>query len=241
MVWRSVARTCSRSGSPLATRRGRRQAATWRTRRRSVRWLMAGRPSCAHNLAIVQALGWVSSRRIRSPRRWLPRRAGPLVAGRPARWCRGRCSGGSSGAPSPGRSPTGRRWWPPAGRGGTAGSSPGASPRGAGRAVGPADRRDSPLGRRAWRPRWGPHTSGGLVGSAVLWKASATHEATSSVRSSLPVTRTAGTWPAPKPTTTSRLSAAEAAPPTRPALASSSPPPPRLPRLVSGSRRSSPC
>jgi hypothetical protein len=46
MAWRRSASTCSRSGSPLATRRGRRQQATCRTRRRSVRWLRAGRLCC---------------------------------------------------------------------------------------------------------------------------------------------------------------------------------------------------
>ena len=79
MVWRNPAKTWSGSGSPLATSRGRRQLATSRTRRRRVRWLMAGRPRRCHSRAIVQALGWASSRQSSWPSRWLPRR------GRPAR------------------------------------------------------------------------------------------------------------------------------------------------------------
>jgi hypothetical protein len=81
-------------GSPRATRRGRRQRATSRTRRRSVRWLMAGRPSRDHSLGIVHAVGWASRWRIRVPSRELPSRGRRVVAGRPARWRRGRYSGG---------------------------------------------------------------------------------------------------------------------------------------------------
>ena len=79
MAWRRSANTCSRSGSPLATRRGRRQQATCRTRRRGLRWLRAGRPSRCHSRPIVQALGWSSNLRMRWCRRGLP------SGGRPAR------------------------------------------------------------------------------------------------------------------------------------------------------------
>ena len=126
MVCRRAARTWSWSGSPLATSRGR-QLATSRTRRRRVRWLMAGRPSRCHSRAIVQALGWASSRQSSWPSRWLPRRADPPAAGRQARRGRGCCNGGSSGAPSSDRSPAGQRWWRLTGRGGTARSGLGAS------------------------------------------------------------------------------------------------------------------
>jgi hypothetical protein len=74
MAWRRSASTCSRSGSPLATRRGRRQQATCRTRRRSVRWLRAGRPSRCHSRPIVQALGWKAG----AAQRW-PASSGPVA------------------------------------------------------------------------------------------------------------------------------------------------------------------
>ena len=169
MVWRNSARTWSRSGSPLATSRGRRQLATSRTRRRRVRWLMAGRPSRCHSRAIVQALGWASSRQSRWPSRWLPRRADPPAAGRQARRGRGCCNGGSSGAPSSDRSPAGQRWWRLTGRGGPARSGLGASRGGAGRGAGPAGRRGSLPDTSGWRTRWGdayfrrPRRVGGAV------------------------------------------------------------------------------
>jgi hypothetical protein len=75
--WWRWARTWSRSGSPLATSRGRRQPATSRTRRRRVQRLMAGRPSRWYSRGIVHALGWESSRRMRSVSRRLPRRGRP--------------------------------------------------------------------------------------------------------------------------------------------------------------------
>jgi hypothetical protein len=83
MAWRRSASTCSRSGSPLATRRGRRQQATCRTRRRSVRWLRAGRPSRCHSRPIVQVLGWSSNLRMRwcrrgAAQRW-PASSGPVA------------------------------------------------------------------------------------------------------------------------------------------------------------------
>ncbi len=81
-----------RSTAPKIVRR--RQQATCRTRRRSVRWLRAGRPSRCHSRPIVQALGWSSNLRMRWCRRGCPAVAGQLGAGRPARWCRGGCSGG---------------------------------------------------------------------------------------------------------------------------------------------------
>ena len=118
MAWRRSASTCSRSGSPLATRRGRRQQATCRTRRRSVRWL--------------RRVGQAAATAGRSSRPWAgpatsgcagagggcPAVAGQLGAGRPARWCRGGCSGGPRGAPWPGSQPNSsamaaadRPWW----------------------------------------------------------------------------------------------------------------------------------
>jgi hypothetical protein len=66
-------------GVVLGDQAGRRQAATWRTRRRRVRWLSWGRPSWDHSRPIVQAVGRASSRRMRRGRRELPGR------GRPAR------------------------------------------------------------------------------------------------------------------------------------------------------------
>jgi hypothetical protein len=75
--WRSAARTWSRSGSPVATSRGRRQAATSRTRRCRVCRLMAGRPRYRCSSGMVQARGWARSRRIRSPSRGLPSRGRP--------------------------------------------------------------------------------------------------------------------------------------------------------------------
>lgn len=77
MVCRKRARTRSRSGSPLATSRGRRQRATSATRRCRVRRLMAGRPSRWYSRGIVQAPCWSSSRRIRRARVGLPRRGRP--------------------------------------------------------------------------------------------------------------------------------------------------------------------
>src|SRR6266542_3750420 len=77
MAWRSAARTWSRSGSPLATSRGRRQAATSRTRRCRVCRLMAGRPRYRCSSGMVQARGWARSRRMRAPSRRLPSRGRP--------------------------------------------------------------------------------------------------------------------------------------------------------------------
>jgi hypothetical protein len=80
MAWRRVARIWSRSGSPRATRRGRRLLATSRTRRCRVRWLIAGRPSRCHSRGIVQARGVASSRRMRWASLGLPSR-GRAAAG----------------------------------------------------------------------------------------------------------------------------------------------------------------
>jgi hypothetical protein len=77
MAWWRGARTCSRSGSPLATSRGRRHLATSRTRRCRVRSDMAGRPSRWESRATVHAVGSASSRAIRSPSRGLPSRGRP--------------------------------------------------------------------------------------------------------------------------------------------------------------------
>lgn len=122
MAWRRSASTCSRSGSPLATRRGRRQQATCRTRRRGLRWLRAGRPSRCHSRPIVQALGWSSNLRMRWCRRGLPSGGRPARGRSPSPLVPWGCSGGPRGAPCQGRSPTARRWPPPTGHGGTAGS-----------------------------------------------------------------------------------------------------------------------
>jgi hypothetical protein len=80
MAWCRSARIWSRSGSLLATRRGRRQLATWRTRRCRIRSEIAGRPAARHSRPMVQALGWPSSRRIRLVSVGLPSR-GPARAG----------------------------------------------------------------------------------------------------------------------------------------------------------------
>ena len=203
--WWSSARTWSRSGSPLATSRGRRPAATSRTRRCRSAGSWRDGPGTGTAARSSRPWGGPAADGCVRPAADCPGAGGPLGAGQPAR----RCPPGCSGAPAAEHAriaPTNSAMAAAVQPAGRAGSSPAA-----GHPVRAVHQPEQVTGVASGAGSLGVHAGGGILARASWGRCSrqapTTHEATSSAVLPHPgvTDRTSGHTLSPRPGSPTRI------------------------------------